>query len=127
MKYRKTTQQKEGKQTIVEYTEEKQGCPAITVDYERYAHFLENSDLTKEQRRKLIQTLWNIVVEFVSLGFGVHPLQQAKNGCGKLNKNPSKLPLTAPDELYLDHQFLSENLKTLAAPEAPTNEEGVEG
>lgn len=54
--------------------------PVITFDYERYAHFLEDDDLTDEQKRELLETLWNIIVNFVSLGFGVHPLDATKLG-----------------------------------------------
>tara|TARA_E500000318_G_scaffold107170_1_gene116111 strand:- start:1581 stop:1883 length:303 start_codon:yes stop_codon:yes gene_type:complete len=53
------------------------GAPVITVDYEAYAHFLDDTSLSEEDKRILIQSLWNVVVEFVSMGFGVHPLQQA--------------------------------------------------
>lgn len=50
--------------------------PAIGVDYEAYAHFLEGTDLSEAEKQELLQSLWNVVVEFVALGFGVHPLQQ---------------------------------------------------
>lgn len=50
---------------------------ALTIDYDLYATYLEDSDLTEKQKREFIDTLWNIIVGFVDLGFGVHPLQQA--------------------------------------------------
>ncbi|MEM8985429.1 MAG: hypothetical protein AAGC95_01790 [Pseudomonadota bacterium] len=99
--------------------------PIITVDYERYAQFLEDTDLSEDQKREFLQTLWNIVVEFVSLGFGVHPLQQAQSACGKLDENPPKPALTAPNALYLDHQFITENFLKAAAPEKASEPEGV--
>lgn len=83
--------------------------PVITVDYERYAHFLKDSDLTEDQKREFLQALWNIIVEFVSLGFGVHPLQQAKNTCGQLKEDLPKPALTAPDTVYLDDKLLVDN------------------
>ncbi len=49
---------------------------AIHIDYERYEKFLENADLTGQEKREFIDALWSIIMEFVSLGFGVHPLQQ---------------------------------------------------
>ncbi len=49
---------------------------AIHIDYERYEKFLENADLTEQEKREFIDALWSIIMEFVSLGFGVHPLQQ---------------------------------------------------
>ncbi len=49
---------------------------ALSLDYELYETYLENADLTEEQKREFIETLWSIVVSFVDLGFGIHPLQQ---------------------------------------------------
>lgn len=56
---------------------------AVTVDYDFYARFLEDADLTEDQKREFLQSLWNVIVEFVSLGFGVHPAQQAQINCGE--------------------------------------------
>ena len=50
--------------------------PIVTLDYALYQHYLDNSDLTEKQRQEFLETLWNIIVSFVDLGFGVHPLQQ---------------------------------------------------
>lgn len=52
--------------------------PVITVDYEAYAHFLDDAELSEAEKRALLQSLWNVIVDFVSLGFGVHPLQQVQ-------------------------------------------------
>lgn len=57
--------------------------PVIEVDYERYAHFLDDSDLSEDQKREFLQALWTIIVNFVDLGFGVHPLQQAGQNAGQ--------------------------------------------
>jgi len=51
-------------------------APAIAIDYTLYEHYLENSDLTETQRKEFLDALWNIIVNFVDLAFGVHPLQQ---------------------------------------------------
>ena len=57
--------------------------PALTIDYALYEQYLDDSDLSEAQKREFIETLWNIIVSFVDLGFGVHPLQQAAtDGCG---------------------------------------------
>lgn len=54
--------------------------PNLRIDWELYGAYLEDSDLTEEEKREFIQTLWTIVVSFVDLGFGIHPVQQA---CGE--------------------------------------------
>lgn len=48
----------------------------VGVDYERYQHYLDNSDLSDEEKQQVIQALWDVIVNFVDLGIGVHPLQQ---------------------------------------------------
>ncbi|RLK00689.1 hypothetical protein [Ruegeria conchae] len=77
---------------MVEKLNDKTGCdglkfefdtstkPTLSVDVERYQHFLDESDLTEVQKAEFLQSLWNIMMSFVELGFGVHPLQEV---CGK--------------------------------------------
>lgn len=48
----------------------------ITLDVERYKHLLDDPALTETQKEEFLQALWSIVVTFVELGFGVHPLQE---------------------------------------------------
>jgi len=54
--------------------------PTLTVDVERYQAFLDGTDMTEAQKAEFLQALWSIIVSFVELGFGVHPLQEV---CGK--------------------------------------------
>ena len=56
----------------------------ITVDVEKYQHFLDGSDMTDAQKEEYLQTLWSIIMNFVELGFGVHPLQEV---CGQIAEN----------------------------------------
>lgn len=56
----------------------------IEFDYERYAHHLDELDLTEDQAREILTALWEIMVQCVDLGFGIHPIQQAtKQSCGQ--------------------------------------------
>lgn len=58
--------------------------PALTIDYALYEKHLDECDLTDEQKQEFLDTLWSVIVGFVDLGFGVHPLQQgAPNVCGQ--------------------------------------------
>ncbi|WP_317960995.1 hypothetical protein [Phaeobacter inhibens] len=54
--------------------------PRLTIDWEAYLPFLENEDISEEHKHELIEALWSIMVSFVDLGFGIHPVQLA---CGK--------------------------------------------
>ena len=54
--------------------------PTLTVDIEKYQAYLDGSDMTEAQKEDFLQALWSIIVSFVELGFGVHPVQEV---CGK--------------------------------------------
>ena len=73
--------------------------PVITVDYEKYSPLLNDPDLTEDQKREFLQAVWNVVVGFVDLGFGVHPVQQAQNTCGKSTNFPRENTLLANNPL----------------------------
>lgn len=49
---------------------------ALSFDAQEYCHFLADCDWTDEQKREFIETLWQIIVSFVDLGFDLHPIQQ---------------------------------------------------
>lgn len=48
----------------------------ISIDLKRYAYLLDDADLTDAEKEAFLEALWSIVVAFVELGFGVHPLQE---------------------------------------------------
>jgi len=50
--------------------------PIVGVDVEKYKAFLDDPALTEVQKEEFLQALWSIIVSFVELGFGVHPLQE---------------------------------------------------
>jgi len=56
--------------------------PSLQVDWEVYAQMLEASDWSDARKREFIETIWSLVMTFVDLGYGIHPVQQA---CGESN------------------------------------------
>jgi len=50
--------------------------PVVTVDVEKYKELLDDPNLSEAEKESFLQALWSIVVAFVDLGFGVHPLQE---------------------------------------------------
>lgn len=57
--------------------------PTLSIDVKLYQHYLDNADLTEEQKQELLQTLWQIVCEFVQMGFNINPVGQVQCGSGK--------------------------------------------
>ncbi|MCP3054962.1 hypothetical protein [Aurantimonas marianensis] len=51
----------------------------LSVDWQLYADALDQSDLTDDEKREFIETLWYIVVSFVDLGFGIDSVSYAFN------------------------------------------------
>ncbi|MEO1151836.1 MAG: hypothetical protein AAFW83_12745 [Pseudomonadota bacterium] len=84
--------------------------PVVSVDVDAYAHFLDGADLTETQKEELLQALWSIIVEFVSLGFGVHPIQQAMGDDPVCKKQDNKLTQATPPVLRLDHPIIEHEI-----------------
>ena len=92
---------KEKKKNIsrTESTPTTTGPPTIAIDYDLYMHHLAESDLTDAQKKELLDTLWQIIVSFVDMGFGVHPLQQVEA------RNSSHNNVDSQDVENLIHQY----------------------
>ncbi len=61
---------------------------SVEIDFNRYQEILDDPDLSAADKRQIIEALWQIIVQFVDLGIGIHPLQHAENasserGCYK--------------------------------------------
>lgn len=50
---------------------------ALSIDWDLYGQYLEDSDMTDNEKLEFITVLWSIVVSFVDLGLGIHPAQLA--------------------------------------------------
>ncbi len=53
--------------------------PSLGVDTAYYQRFLDDYDIPDAQKRELIEALWAIIVQFIDLGFGVHPITTAQD------------------------------------------------
>lgn len=60
--------------------------PSLGIDTAKYQAYLDDPSLSEAQKEEIVQALWSIIVAFVDLGFGVHPLQEVlgQEACGKL-------------------------------------------
>ncbi len=92
--------------------------PVFTIDFEEFAHFFEGEEVAEEEARGFLKLYWEIACELMSLGFGFHPVQQAQKACGKDAGTRDALPLKAPDSLYLNQNYISENFEQAAGPKS---------
>ena len=100
--------------------------PVIAVDYEKYLHFFEHADMSEQDKIIFLQTLYDVLLNFVDLGFGVHPVQLAQKACGQVEKNPPKSALTASDEVKCNHSPIVDYFENAAASKAGATGQGVE-
>ena len=70
--------------------------PSIEIDIERYQSFFDESGLTDTQKEEFLRALWTIIVSFVDLGFGVHPVQKV---CGQNDAAAQAIRTAAQDAL----------------------------
>lgn len=57
----------------------------LVVDLKEFEHFLEGSGMNDAQKEEFLGIMWNIIVNFVDLGFGIHPVQDAMESNTELN------------------------------------------
>lgn len=90
--------------------------PVITVDVSLYEQYLAECDLTEEEKHDFLQTVWKIFCEFIMYGYGVHPLQQVENGCGRTSGNDDHGSFLTLDMLELEDHQVTEKFKDVAEP-----------
>lgn len=90
--------------------------PVITVDVPLYEQYLADSDLTEEEKHDFLQTVWKIFCEFIMYGYGVHPLQQVENGCGRTSGNDDHSSFLTLDMLELEDHQVTEKFRDVAEP-----------
>lgn len=91
--------------------------PTLSIDWDAYLPYLENEDIPEEQKRELIKTLWAIMVGFVDLGFGLHPVQQV---CGEQEK---ALADAIADMVSCDHPKHTQDSQTVIPESAAARKE----
>ncbi len=55
----------------------------LIFDVEKYQALLDSDDIPEDKKVELLETLWAIMVQFVDMGFGIHPLQNAEDRTDK--------------------------------------------
>lgn len=80
--------------------------PTLVLDVEKYQHYLDHCDLTPEEKEEFLHAIWNMVCEFVFLGFNIHPLQDLSGD--KSPKNSAFATLLSEDMLSSLHAETTE-------------------
>lgn len=52
--------------------------PSLGIDVDYYQAIIDDPEVSEERKRELIEIIGSIVVSFIDLGFGVHPIQLAQ-------------------------------------------------
>ncbi|MEM6410183.1 MAG: hypothetical protein AAF683_01450 [Pseudomonadota bacterium] len=66
----------------------------LEVDVARFQHALDSADMTDDEKAKYLQLVWSIVLQFVDLGYGIHPVQQ---NCGQFGQTDADDVPAVPD------------------------------
>ena len=81
----------------------------MELDIRKYQALLKDIDIPEGHKKQMIEALWSIVVAFVEIGYGVHPVQQA---CGKVNEHNNKFFIDGSDDLYCGESSILEVTRT---------------
>lgn len=73
--------------------------PVIALDVDKYQAWLDGSGLSAAEKEEFLQAMWSIIVSFMELGFGVHPLQEV---CGKDFERAAQEPNPASGHVESD-------------------------
>ena len=85
----------------------------IQFDAREFAHFLAEVDATEAQKLEYIETLWTIVLQFIDMGFGIHPIQQA---CGQFDEGTALCGGTDSDMVELPHSDFCKDFERVGKP-----------
>jgi len=98
---------------------------SVEFDPVEFLHFLEGTDWTDEQKIEYTALIWNIVCEFVAMGFGIHPVQQAQEPCGKTKASGVLTPIDELDMVKSPHSEIIKKFVRLNGSGTVSNGEGV--
>ena len=74
----------------------------LSLDTALFQHHLDRSGMSEAEMTEYLQMLWSFIVQFVDLGYGIHPVQQS---CGKLPQGTAPSAFASGDMVQLeDHQ-----------------------
>ncbi|MDF1722448.1 MAG: hypothetical protein P1U65_17375 [Minwuia sp.] len=98
--------------------------PSVSFDPAEFMHFLDEADWSEEEKFKYLALVWEIVCEFVMLGFDVHPFQQARKNCGKADEFRPQPPPETARVIDSSHSQLIEKFVSQSGMESASDGKG---
>lgn len=98
------------------------GSVLPSIDFEEFAEFFEGKDISEEDARAFLETYWSLSLEYMSLGFGTHPVQLAKAALGQDRQSIDGPARSRAGRLPLTGRMISEYFEKAAQ----RNENGAE-
>jgi hypothetical protein len=83
----------------------------LEIDVARYQEYLDDPSLSEGQKTEIVEALWTIMMAFVDLGFGLHPMQQVceQKACGYPEQSLDSKGETDSNEPEPNTETMSDN------------------
>ncbi len=81
--------------------------PSVGIDVDYYQAAIDDPEVSDERKRELIEIIGAIVINFIDIGFGVHPVQLAQKDNGGLQQEFTQL--SEQETPPLQYDFEKEN------------------
>jgi len=104
---------------------EPEAALAIDFDVNEFMHFLDGTGWSDAQKSEYLELVWDIVCQFVAMGFDVHPLQQAQMTCGEPSDIDAESTRLDSAMVNSSHGRLIEKFVHQSRLETVLDEEGV--
>lgn len=85
---------------------------SVGIDLDKYQAYLDDPNLSDKEREQLTLLIWQIMMAFVDLGLGIHPVQQA---CGQVPESIDERDNQVENMLGSSSTTLSETFNHIAA------------
>ncbi|MEM6467745.1 MAG: hypothetical protein AAF679_14770 [Pseudomonadota bacterium] len=97
--------------------------PSLAFNYKRYAPLLDDPDLTDDQKRECLETLWTLILSFIELGVSVSAdmvSDEPSNSCGQNGRASANSGKDGSNRLHSKNHIQSEDANG-AGPQACLN------
>lgn len=96
---------------------------ALEFDPTLFVHHFERWNASDDEKAEYLELIWQIVVQFVDLGFGIHPLSAAaQQSCGQIPLDASSHERQAADVVDWKKQFNGQTAKNVGVNRAAESE-----